>query len=65
MRKDRVQALLMAYLRYPLKEYIRVVADISRSGGLTSEEVCFLQTQLSSAHAWTVIRHAGVQPFAA
>ena len=58
----RVKPLLDAYLNRPLEEYARIVTEISRSGGLTSEEVSFLQTQLLSVDAWTVVRHAGVQP---
>lgn len=65
MQRKRVSALIDAYENRTLEEYTNIVTNISKDGGLTPEEVSFLQTQLLSADAWIIVRHAGVRPAAA
>ena len=59
MSQDRVSGLVAAYFTQPYVEYGEVVLEIRSNGGLTSEEVQFIKSQLLHVDANTIIRHAG------
>jgi hypothetical protein len=59
MSQDRLSGLLAAYFNQPYDEYGEVVLEIRSKGGLTSEEVQSIKSQLLHIDANAIIRHAG------
>jgi hypothetical protein len=59
MPQDRVSSLLAAYFTQPYVEYGEVALEIRNAGGLTSEEVHFMNSRVLNVDAATIIRHAG------
>ena len=60
MPQNRVSGLLAAYFTQPYVEYGDVAVEIRNNGGLTSEEVRFIENQVLHIDAATIIRHTGV-----
>ncbi len=58
MARSRVERLLDTYFNRPLKEYQTMLTSLRTSGGLNSEEIDLLKTQLPGVHADAIIRHA-------
>lgn len=56
---DRINRLVNAYFFQPLKEYTKVITEISESGGLTEDEVEAIKNQVLYVDAYTIARHAG------
>jgi hypothetical protein len=59
MAEDRVNNLLAAYFTQPYVEYGDVALDIRDSGGLTTEEVRAIKSQVSLVDANAMIRQTG------
>jgi len=59
MPQDRVSELLAAYFNQPYDEYGEAVLEIRESGGLDSDEVRLIQSQVLLIDACTILRQSG------
>jgi hypothetical protein len=59
MLSERVNKLLHAFFNYPLRQYAEVVHEIRDDGGLTPDEVEAIKSQVVTADAHMLVRHAG------
>ena len=55
----RVKRLLEAFFNYPLRQYAEVVDEIRDGGGLTTDEVNAIKSEVVPADAHMLVRHAG------
>lgn len=60
MPLNRIEQLLNAYFNEPMKEYLRLLSEIKDSGGLTSEEVHKIESQVLYVDASTIVRQVRV-----
>ena len=59
MPDERVQTLLQAYFNQPYEKYGELVLKINESGGLTSDEVKAIESQVLGIDASAMFRHSG------
>lgn len=57
MMRSGVIELLYAYFNLPVGEYVEVLCQMKKEGGLTSEEVAWLLSQTPAVHENAIIRH--------
>ena len=60
MTTKRVDRLLDAYFHRPVEEYLDVCLSIKETGGLNSNEIITIKTQVPYVHAQTIIRHVTI-----
>jgi hypothetical protein len=58
MRENRIRRLVDVYFNRPQKEYLFALNSIKNQGGLSEEEIKFIESLLPHVHASAIIRQA-------